>query len=58
MKCPFCDGENTFVYGGRESAFGFYERYRKCADCEYKFKTIEKYDFVSIRAQKGVEKWK
>ena len=43
MNCPHCGKDNTRVYGGKETAFGSYERYRKCLSCGIKFKTIEIY---------------
>ena len=41
MNCPKCGKNNIMVYGGRTTDQGNYKRFRKCIDCDHKFRTIE-----------------
>lgn len=41
LYCPQCNGRNLRVRYGRKGPPGRYTRYRKCRDCDCKFKTRE-----------------
>lgn len=43
MICPKCNSGRTGVYGGHDTEYGNYQRYRKCLDCGYKFRSLEYY---------------
>ncbi len=57
MICPNCGSINVYVSQTLQSDdFAITERIRKCSNCDYRFRTIEKWDGIRNRQNKRKKK--